>query len=427
MNNIPRLIDLGSLVIIVINLATAAWRGFVKEILNLFGVIIAFSGATAYRAKAGVFLEKILPESIIPSQMLGFFVLFFGLWIVCKIITYFINTFLHASRSLTAANRVLGAFLGALKGAIIVFAVILPLVLLPLKQIIYDIEQASPETVESYPSLFKIPQIMDSSRAIGLTRAIKGVLFKSLGNSNPVVAMSQRVAKAASEVSVLRQAVNKNPEVAARIFESPKVLGLTDHPKVKELLSDPDIKSIIDKSDNSKQAIAGIMENKAVMSRSTGKLMDLLMDKEIQDVMGLEIDSALSDSGLERKFSSDGRVTIVDKASGGEMQIKAGKDGKKPEIKVVSGGKEIDTDWAESVLRRLLSDRKTLEKIYTDKKHASIAGNPKIKELINSEKVQRAVESENYSILFFDPRVRALVGDPQVLEFLKNYDQGKFK
>lgn len=427
MNNIPKIIDIASLVIIVLNLAAAAWRGFVKEILNLFGVIIAFSAATTYRDKVGTYVDKVLPEMIIPSNIVGFFILFFFVWIICKLITYFINSFLKASKSLTSTNRMLGGVLGAVKGSLIVLAVLLPLVTLPIKQLLFDVSRSNPTISEQYPRVFKIPEIMEQSRAILAVRSVKGLLFKGLGKSNSIVSMSNRMTKAASEISVFRQAVEKKPEVAVKLFSSPKVQKLIGNSRVKALLSDPEISSIIQSAPDIKQAVSQIMQNKTIMSRSSAKVMKILMDEEVQNVMGNEIDSVLAESGLERKESSEGTITIVDKTTGGEMQIGPGKDGQDPELKLKAGNEDIDVKWAEKTLKKLLQDKTTLEKLYSEKKFGTVTAQKEVAQLINSPKVQNAVQDGNYSVLFFDPKVRALVSNPKVIQFLKDYDKGNFK
>ncbi|PKK90410.1 MAG: hypothetical protein CVV64_08580 [Candidatus Wallbacteria bacterium HGW-Wallbacteria-1] len=447
MDNFPRIFDASAYLIVFLNLALGIWRGFILEIGNLLGVLISLKVALQFRERAAVFMQGLFPESIIPHQFLGFFTILFVCWLLLKVIFLLITKFTEQSKTLTAMNRLLGGLLGGIKGSLILGIILLPIVMIPVKQILGEMKSNNPDAAASYPRLMKLPEYMDQSVVISNTRKVRDLLFEQLGPDHILVRYFNRVKRATVNVSSIRQAVAKRPEVAEQLVTDEKIMEMArTNPTLKNLFQDPDIRAIIDSTPRD-QVVRKIMSSPSIMPRVMKGVLEVLTDDSVQGVVETRLDKILADCNLAKKVNSDGSVTIVDSLGGGITIAKnstpdsgeainggsnvsgsiRGGTGTPGDIKVTmedGAGGSVDLSWAEEILRKLLSDKKTLEAMYASKQFDGLARKSLVKKTLSDPAVKEAIDNGNYSILYFNKNVKSLLVDPQIQSFLKSYAAG---
>lgn len=428
MSNLPKIIDSAAYLILFVNMALGIWRGFIMEIGNLLGVLISLKVALQFREQAAAYSKSLFPDTAIPHEFLGFFSLLFITWLVLKILLILLTRFLEESKTLTAMNRLLGGCLGGLKGLLILGIVLLPLVSIPVEQLLGEIKANNPEFESSYPTLAGFPKIIDESRVLSSTRMIRDLIFEKLGDDNFMVRSFQKVRRVTVNVSSLRQALNKKPEVVEKLVTDEKIIELArTNPALKSIFEDPQIREIVEKSPK-EQVVKSIVSNPGIMTKIMKSAYDLMGDDKVQTVFEQRFDAILAESDLKRQVNKDGSVSIVDSKGGvgvtitqAAMKAATGATG---EVKVSltdAAGNSVDLGWAEEILRTLLRDKATLEKMYASRQFDALQRKNQIREVLSDSQVQGAINSGNYSVLYFNTKVRDLLVDPQVQSFLKSY------
>lgn len=125
-------VDYGILAVVGLSIVVSVWRGFMREVLSLTAWIVAFIVALAFVDKAAAFLQ---PHVSVPSVRL--ILSFGGLFLITLSVGGLVNVLvakLVQSTGLTGTDRMLGVVFGALRGVVIVAALVLLASFTPLPQ-----------------------------------------------------------------------------------------------------------------------------------------------------------------------------------------------------------------------------------------------------------------------------------------------------
>ena len=97
-------------------------RGLIKELVNLAGWAAAFVLSSMFGGQ----VAKMMPESLgpMPSPLLAYLAIFIGTLLVASLIAMLLSL-LAKSAGLGATNRSLGAVFGALRGLLVLLALVL--------------------------------------------------------------------------------------------------------------------------------------------------------------------------------------------------------------------------------------------------------------------------------------------------------------
>ena len=104
--------------VVGLSVVLSLWRGFVREIISLIGLVAAFFAASRASGYAGDFLGKWIPNGTI-SDIAGFVLVFVLIMLVVGIIGMIIRKLVDMA-DLTATDRTLGIFFGAARGILLI-------------------------------------------------------------------------------------------------------------------------------------------------------------------------------------------------------------------------------------------------------------------------------------------------------------------
>lgn len=117
--------DVVALVVIGLSAGFAFFKGFVREVVSLAGLIIA--AIVAFRFYPwGAELLKAWMESEKGRNLVSFLVLFFGIILIAALISYTLKKLLDTA-GLSFYDRFLGLLFGLLRGVFIMYIVVLVL------------------------------------------------------------------------------------------------------------------------------------------------------------------------------------------------------------------------------------------------------------------------------------------------------------
>lgn len=128
-------IDIGIAVILIISIAVAIFRGFVKEAVSLTSWIIAIWLAITFYDEVALFLPQSIDEATIniaPQELeagnlrkaIAFVLIIIGTLIAGALLNYILSQ-VTQTRALRGIDRLLGAFFGFIRGAAIIVLLIL--------------------------------------------------------------------------------------------------------------------------------------------------------------------------------------------------------------------------------------------------------------------------------------------------------------
>lgn len=114
-------IDYTIIGVIVLSALISIVRGFIKESLSLISWVLAFFIASRFYMYITRYLTYF--ESDVVRIAVAIAILFVATLIVCSIITYIISQFVQKT-GLSGTDRVLGVYLGIIRGILVVAAVL---------------------------------------------------------------------------------------------------------------------------------------------------------------------------------------------------------------------------------------------------------------------------------------------------------------
>ncbi|PCI43347.1 MAG: colicin V production protein [Proteobacteria bacterium] len=104
--------------IVGLSMVLSLWRGFVREIISLIGLVAAFLIASRTSGVAGDFLGQWIPNST-TSDIAGFIMIFIVIMIVVGLVGALIRKLVDMA-DLTATDRTLGMFFGIARGVLLI-------------------------------------------------------------------------------------------------------------------------------------------------------------------------------------------------------------------------------------------------------------------------------------------------------------------
>lgn len=116
-------VDYALVGIVLISLLVGAWRGFVREVLSLISWILAFVVSLRF---AGEFSNWITPwvHAAVVRNVVAHVFLFFAVLLIGGLAGWILAKLVH-SAGLGGVDRMLGAGLGLIRGALIVVVVVM--------------------------------------------------------------------------------------------------------------------------------------------------------------------------------------------------------------------------------------------------------------------------------------------------------------
>ena len=104
--------------IVGLSVVLSLWRGFVREIISLIGLVAAFFAASRASGQAGDFLGQWITNGTV-ADIAGFALVFILIMLIIGIIGAIIRKLVDMA-DLTATDRTLGIFFGAARGLLLI-------------------------------------------------------------------------------------------------------------------------------------------------------------------------------------------------------------------------------------------------------------------------------------------------------------------
>ncbi|MCK5687291.1 CvpA family protein [bacterium] len=264
-------IDIVFGIIIFFNIFLGLWRGAIKEVFHIVGLVLSiYLGMRFYEKVGNIFVGWGLPKEYGVPNIVGFITIFMCSWILIKIIAHIINRFVKKV-GLSLENRIFGGILGFFKGGIIVFITCL------IMNYILTVD------FSRIPDVQKIVPKVKQSKVLALIKKNMPMIEKAIGKDSKFAkmfpSMSKSIESAKTSADDLKVTADigaelqKNPNNFNKLLEIEEVKKLSDDPVVKEvvkgLLADKEFKTAVEKKDwNAVGAkLLPLMQNKALMDK----------------------------------------------------------------------------------------------------------------------------------------------------------------
>jgi len=146
------LLDLLILACMIFLIVRGIFRGFVREVGSLAGIILGILAASLYHPQMTSFLSQFLPAwKYLP--LVGIVLVIVIVLVCCNVAAWLVHTFLKKV-FLGWADRTLGAGLAILKGVVIIyFAILLITFFVPSKSTFIADSKLAPAIIRSYQSM----------------------------------------------------------------------------------------------------------------------------------------------------------------------------------------------------------------------------------------------------------------------------------
>jgi len=194
--------------------ASAFWsyyRGFAKEAFSILSLVLGVWVAAKNYGHAAPAFKAVLGDKII-SEIAAFATLFFLTIILVVVTGILVRRLLKISAALSAADKIAGAALGFVKGALILAIVTYPLALIP---------ALADETVKgsvAAPILAKLSGTILEKLAPGLAKGIDGAVQKTKETGEKVKKYSEK----AIELDRMKEEIEKRISTSGAGAEKPE-------------------------------------------------------------------------------------------------------------------------------------------------------------------------------------------------------------
>ncbi|MCF8720607.1 CvpA family protein [Nitrospina gracilis] len=122
--------DIAVLTVVLISLAYSAYRGLVRELFTLAGLVLGYVVALNFQDEMAEALLDTLDSPTI-AHVLAFFLLFTGTYLVVYFLGKVLKKYVEKSESISRMDRIWGGVVGAVKGVFIIVVALFPLQYLP--------------------------------------------------------------------------------------------------------------------------------------------------------------------------------------------------------------------------------------------------------------------------------------------------------
>jgi membrane protein required for colicin V production len=148
-------LDVLIIVTMIFLVVRGVWRGFVREIASLAGVILGIWLAIRFHSDATEYLKSRIPSGDYLS-LVSFAAIFLSVLVLCNILGWALKI-IFRKVSMGWTDRTLGAGLAVVKGVIITYLVIVLLtIFLPAKAPLIASSKLAPLIVASYQSMVRL-------------------------------------------------------------------------------------------------------------------------------------------------------------------------------------------------------------------------------------------------------------------------------
>ncbi|MFQ5345045.1 MAG: CvpA family protein [Mariprofundus sp.] len=111
-------VDYILITIVGLSMVLSLWRGFVREVVSLIGLVAAFLVASRLSGRTGDFLSPWISNATV-ADIAGFILVFVAIMIVTGLIGAIIRRLVDIA-ALTATDRTLGMLFGAARGMLLI-------------------------------------------------------------------------------------------------------------------------------------------------------------------------------------------------------------------------------------------------------------------------------------------------------------------
>jgi len=385
MENAGMIIDIVSGVFILLNIGIGAFRGGLREILNLVGMIAAFWSAFRFFKPFGETMSHFFQINPIAGYVLGFFLVALIIWAAFKLLSHLGTKLLQKSSVLSSANRLLGAVIGAAKGAFMVLCAGLLLVALPI------------------PGPFA--EMKEDSWTLRTITTIKPNLWVLIGKDNPLVSLFDKYEKLTDLVKDPKgftdsiKNVIPDPDLPDSLVTSPQLEKVISHQAVKDLVSDKSFTTALKNGDT-----------KAAMDNE--KLQELLKDPEFMTFLLDEVDPEALKKELDDAAAAAEAARAEAEAAAAEIQ---GDD--EIAAKIVSI-KEVRILAAKyGPMFEYLSNEPFRKHALAHPRLAPFLSRKDVRNVLSDPKVLMDLGQNKLTPLLQNPAIRVLLRDPETEKF----------
>lgn len=118
--------DLGVLLVVLGSAGYSAYRGMVRELFGLAGLILGYIVALNFQdAMADTLLDSM--DSPAVTHILAFFLLFTGTYLAVYLIGRTLKKYVEKSESISRVDRIWGGVIGGIKGVLLIVVLLFPL------------------------------------------------------------------------------------------------------------------------------------------------------------------------------------------------------------------------------------------------------------------------------------------------------------
>lgn len=263
-------IDIFFGVIILFNIFLGLWRGAIKEIFHIAGLIGSIYLSIRFYQKAGdLFISWGMPPEYGVPNIVGFLSIFFGAWILIKIVSHILNKFIKKV-GLSFENRIFGSLLGFAKGGIIVFIICL------IMNYVLSVDFSKVPSIHD-----AIPKIKES-KVLTLIRNNMPLIEKAIGKDSRFAQMFPQVHKNIESVKTSAEDFKVTTEIGMELQKDPKKFNrLLELEEVKKLQNDPLVQSTVKSLLEDKEFVEAVQKEDWTTVGS--KVLPLMQNKELMD------------------------------------------------------------------------------------------------------------------------------------------------
>ena len=111
-------LDYAIIIVVLVSLAICAWRGAIREIINIGGWVVAFILAHAFSASLAPYFADWMAEPVY-RQVVAWIVIFVAVLIFAALLASLLSELVR-KLGLSGLDRLLGAAIGVLRGVLVV-------------------------------------------------------------------------------------------------------------------------------------------------------------------------------------------------------------------------------------------------------------------------------------------------------------------
>ena len=109
-----------------ISFVYSIFRGMIKEIFSILSLVVGYVAAVKYNGEAALHLQPYIDNESI-ARVVAFIGIYLIASLVVSIVGFLVRKLLHKSDALSLLDRLIGGFIGVLKGGVLVALVLVPL------------------------------------------------------------------------------------------------------------------------------------------------------------------------------------------------------------------------------------------------------------------------------------------------------------